>query len=176
MTTYSKLSIFLHWLMALIIIGVAGLGLFLDDLRGPAKIYWVNLHGVFGVSIVLLLGLRLVWRRFVGVPAPAASLTRAERIASIATHHSLYLLMFIIPLFGLVSLMAKGRGLDFMVMNMPPLIGKDRSLSEWTEDVHSVLAFTLMGLVSVHILGALWHRFVKKDDVVNRMLPAIMRR
>jgi cytochrome b561 len=167
---YSARSIFLHWFMAMCIFAVALLGLFLDDLRGEVKVYWVNLHGDIGLIILALWAVRLFWRLHKGVPAPSPALTKFERIASIATHHSLYLLMAVIPVFGLISLMAKGRGLDFGFISVPSLLPKNKNLSELTEDVHSFLAFTLIGLVGVHSAAALWHGWCG-DGVLQRMLP-----
>ncbi|MBE2259794.1 MAG: cytochrome b [Rhodobacteraceae bacterium] len=170
---YTFPAITLHWLMAVLLIGLFGLGLYMSDLPlSPDKLMFYSWHKWAGVSAFLLVLLRLAWR--VGHPPPPLpeAMPRWQQAASHGLHHLLYLLMVAIPLTGWLMSSAKGfQTVYFGIVPLPDLLGKDKELGELLEDIHSALNFGLAGLVVAHVIAALKHHLVDRDDVLSRMLP-----
>ena len=97
-TGYAAPAKWLHWTMALIIIGLIPVGISLDKVpNGPTKDMLYDLHRSFGYLILLLAIVRVIVKRMYAAPPPASVLTRFERIASVSVHHLLYLLLFLVP-------------------------------------------------------------------------------
>lgn len=155
---YSRLQIALHWIIALLI-AVQILyhdpmeeawDAVRDGLAVPAEVtFGVTVHVVVGVSVLLLALLRLGVRFTHGAPALPAEEPAPLRLAANATHVVLYILMIAIPLGGLAA----------WVGGVKPAAG-----------IHGLAANVLFWLVVLHILGALYQRFVLKSDVMTRMV------
>lgn len=163
-----------HWLIVLLILAIAAIGLVMDDLPKTPKYFWVfTLHKSLGITVLGLAVLRLGWRLYAGAPAPVAGTPRwQERIASL-THWALYALIFAMPLSG--WLYDSSSGLRpfrwFGLAQVPKLSPPNESLSHWSHDAHETLFLVLAGLVTVHALAALYHHFFRNDATLTRMLP-----
>ncbi len=171
---YTRTAIGLHWLIALGLVALFGLGLYMTSLSfSPAKLKLYSWHKWAGVTIFALVALRLAWRLTHVPPAPPAGTARWQRRAASATHGALYALMFLIPLSGWLMSSAKGfQTVYFGVLPLPDLIGKNPELGDALAGVHAWLNYGLCALVVVHALAALKHHLVDRDDVLRRMLPA----
>jgi cytochrome b561 len=172
---YSSTAKWLHWLMALIILGMIPIGVIMGRMKeGPAQDQMFALHKSFGAVILGLAVLRLAWRLINGAPPPAATLTKFERIASGAVHHGLYLLIFIMPLLGWAGTSAYGAPLSvFGLFELPAILPKNEKLSEALFVGHFIGAVVMTLLVGAHIAGALMHGLIKRDGVLQRMLPRL---
>ena len=169
---YDVIAIGFHWVMAVLIGGAAIMGLMIDDVpRGPPRFAWVNTHSVIGASILVLVVLRLVWRKRNPPPALPADMHPLEKKVSTPVHHLLYTLIVLVPVFGVVNLFYRGRGIDFGFFQIQPGILQNRSVVGVVAEIHSLLAFSLMGLVGLHTVAALWHQFYRRDNLIGRMLP-----
>lgn len=170
---YTLTAIRLHWLMALLIVGLFGLGLYMSDLKlSPQKLQLYSWHKWAGVTVFLLLLIRLGWRAAHRPPPPPPGMPHWQHVAATALHHLLYLLMLAIPLSGWLMSSAKGfQTVWFGLLPLPDLLAKNKPLGELLETVHSTLNFTLAGLVLLHAAAAIKHHFVDRDDVLIRMLP-----
>src|SRR5208337_3048669 len=104
-------------------------------------------------------------------PLPGGTDLMSRRLAA-PVHLTLYALMFIIPIFGIVTFVWHGRVLDLGLYQVNVGIRKNRAVFEPTEDIHGYLAYTLFALASVHVLAGLWHHFVRRDGILARMWPA----
>lgn len=170
---YSATAIALHWLMALLLIGLFAVGLYMSDLSlSPQKLKIYSWHKWAGVTAFLLVLLRLVWR--IGHPSPPlpAAMPGWQKTAAHGLHHLLYLLMIAIPLSGWLMSSAKGfQTVYFGVLPLPDLVEKDKALGELLESLHSGLNYGFAGLIIVHVGAALKHHLVDRDDVLSRMLP-----
>lgn len=164
----------LHWLMALLIAGLVALGLYMHELPlSPQKLQLYSWHKWAGVSVFVLLLVRVAIRIAFPPPPLPAGMSRGQQLAAHAGHLALYLLMLAIPVSGWLMSSAKGfQTVWFGVLPLPDLVGKDNALGELLAEVHEVLSWTLVALVVIHATAALKHHFIDRDDVLARMLPA----
>ncbi len=169
---YTTTAICLHWLMALLLIGLFAVGIYMHDLAlSPWKLQIYAWHKWAGVTAFLLVILRLLWRFSHRPPAlPGRSSAFMRRLAQIS-HATLYLLMVAIPVSGWLMSSAKGfQTVYFGILPIPDLLSKDKSLAELLETVHQSLNFLLIGLVMAHAGAAVKHHWLDKDEVLVRML------
>jgi superoxide oxidase len=162
----------LHWISLLAVGSAIATGWIMEDLpKGPAKLQVVNLHASFGVLIMTLTLVRLLWRSAAPAVAPL------ERpwwlyVSAKGMQVALYALLVAIPATGVLMMAAKGRSFDvFGLFTMPPMMALDRGLVHSLEETHEFLANLMIALVGLHTLAALLHHFVLKDGVMRRMLP-----
>ncbi len=167
---YDNTAIALHWLIALLLLGVATIGLLFDDLKGDVKAYWLNIHAAVGVTIIALVILRLVWRISHKPPAltPAQSIFH---LASSAAHWGLYLLMLLVPVGGSFALFYRGRGINFGLFSLASPFVRDPTISRPITELHGLFAYGLFALAGIHILAALYHQYGRKDGLLLRMMP-----
>jgi len=170
---WGSVSKLLHWLVVVLVLVMAAIGLTMGDLpNGPDKIRVYALHKSIGLSILGLVVLRLAWRLHAGAPAPVAGTPAwQERIASL-THWALYALLLAMPLSGWLLNSASGFPLQwFGLFNLPAIAGRDHDLHELAEDVHELLFWILVALVVAHATAAFYHHLFQRDATLARMLP-----
>lgn len=172
MTRYSGVAIGLHWLVALLIFGTFGLGLYMTELPfSPDKLRLYSWHKTIGVSVFLLVLVRLGWRLW-RRPPPPPPMARWQRAASHAVHHLLYALMLAVPLSGWLMSSAKGfQTLWFGIVPLPDLLSANESVGDALARTHWILNLALGGLVALHLLAALKHQFIDRDGLLGRMWP-----
>lgn len=160
-----------HWVVGLIFIGLLATGVYMTEFAtGSFKWDLYNLHKSFGVIVMLLIAIRIIWLKFDN-KMDNSKFTKFERIASASTHGILYLLMLIIPISGMLMSMAKGYTVKvFDWFALPMLVEKNESLGNLMSAVHYYAGYFAIALVSVHVLAALYHHFIKKDDILKRMV------
>lgn len=169
---YSTPAILAHWLVAALILTAFPLGVYMSDLPlSPTKLQLYSWHKWMGITILVLVGLRLAWRLThqppAPLPAPAWQLKAAE-----LTHVLLYVLMFAVPLSGWLMSSAKGFPVVwFGVLPLPDLVGKDEALGDLFKLAHQWLNFSLLGLVALHLGAVLKHQFIDRDTTLSRILP-----
>jgi cytochrome b561 len=163
----------LHWIGALIILLLLGHGWWMTHLAPrPDRLAHYAGHSALGYDFLVLLLLRLLWRWLNPVPALPADLKLWERAAAHIGHISLYVLMLVVSVTGwmVASTFRVPITKDLFGINWPTLItGVDRSVRQWIEGSHMILAYLLAAVVAVHIVGALRHHFVKRNDILRRM-------
>ncbi|HEY2808647.1 MAG TPA: cytochrome b [Steroidobacteraceae bacterium] len=171
---WGALAQLLHWLIVFLIIAQFTLALLADDLpAGMKKLILLSRHKSIGITILLLAGLRLGWRWANPTPTLPATLKPYERALARTTHFLLYALLLAIPLTGWTMSSARGFPVSwFGFIQLPDLVPKNKALYEALLSTHHALAWTLAGLVALHVGAALKHHFMLKDDVLRRMLPA----
>jgi cytochrome b561 len=170
---YSATAIRLHWLVAIALIGTFSLGIYMHELPlSPDKLKLYSWHKWAGVTIFLLVLVRLAWRLTHRPPAPPAGMPAWQHRAAEAVHGLLYLLMLAVPISGWLMSSAKGfPTVWFGVLPLPDLLQKDTALGETLVTVHKTLNLTMAGLVLGHAAAALKHHLIDRDDVLKRMLP-----
>ena len=171
---YTATAQSLHWLMAVLLIGLLALGFYMHDLPlSPQKLQLYSWHKWAGVTAFLLVLVRLGWR--IGHPPPALPehLSPWTQRAAHIGHALLYALMLAIPLSGWLMSSAKGfQTVWFGVLPIPDLIGKDKALGDWLQNVHLGLNLIFVALLVGHVGAALKHHFIDRDGLLYRMLPA----
>ena len=170
--TYGLLAVTLHWIIALGVIGIAVLGLWMTGLDYYSN--WYQLapfwHKSIGITLAVLIVLRLIWRLANPKPAPLAHHKRWEINLARLIHGLLYVLLFVIITSGYLISTAKGRGVSvFGWFQVPALITGLPSQADRAGFVHYWLGVTLLGLVALHALGALKHHFLDHDSTLRRM-------
>ena len=170
---YTSTAKALHWGIAVLIFGMLGLGFYMTDLAlSPTKLQLYSWHKWAGVTVFMLVVLRLAWRAAHKPPALPKHMSSIERMAAHAGHHVLYLLMLAIPLSGWLMSSAKGfQTVWFGVLPLPDLLAKDKATGDLLQTVHMSLNFILIAVLLGHVGAALKHHFINRDDVLTRMLP-----
>lgn len=175
-SSYDPLAKSLHWLMALLIIGLWSVGLMMEALpKGEFRGQVFGLHKAFGVVVLALALIRLGWRMTRGAPALPKAMTPFERNAARLGHLALYGLMILLPVDGILLSQSAGRAVTVLGWQLPTVIGKHDMLNELFEEAHGAMAWMLAAVVAVHAAAALRHHLVLKDDVLRRMLPQVRR-
>ncbi|MEO0316526.1 MAG: hypothetical protein RL404_203 [Pseudomonadota bacterium] len=170
---YTATAKALHWLMALLIIGLLALGFVMTEMPvSPQKLKVYSWHKWGGVTLFVLLLVRVSWRIAHPPPALPWQMGRLQQLAAHLGHLALYALMIALPITGWLMSSAKGfQTVWFGVLPIPDLLGKDKALGELLEEVHESLSWVLIALLVVHVVAALKHHVIDKDDILTRMLP-----
>jgi cytochrome b561 len=162
-----------HWIIAGLIVTQFTLAWMADDLPlGMHKLALLARHKSFGMTVLMLAVLRLLWRLFNRPPELPAGMSNTEKILAKGTHALFYILLFAMPLTGWLMSSAKNYSVSwFGRFTWPDLIGKNERAFELLKTTHHTLSWLLLVLAILHILAALKHHFWHKDDVLRRMLP-----
>lgn len=170
--TYTRTAKIMHWLSAVLVIGVIGYGWSLDDLAGSALSEALSYHAFGGLLIMALTVLRVTWRIGHLPPDLPETVSETQRKSIKLVHRSFYALLILVPVTGLVA--AVSHELPVVLFGKMDLTAAFSALS--TEGfavrrfVHVQAMHTLIALVLGHIAAALFHQFWLKDDVMRRML------
>ena len=175
---YTWQAMALHWAIALLIIGMLWLGFSLEDIRRntPARAFYVNLHKSFGILVLALVLVRFAWRATHRPPPLPAQMPRWESTAAVWSHRLLYLCMVLQPLSGYLGSSFNRFGIKFFGIPLPNWGWEDKALRTVFNEIHGVVAVVLVTLIAVHVLAALKHLFIDRDQVFQRMLPLRLRR
>lgn len=186
---YTTVAVFLHWLIALMLIGQLAGGFYmhnLPDTEAELKFELYQLHKSFGVTILLLTLVRLVWRLTHKPPPLPAEMPGWERAAARGAHAGFYVLLIAMPLVGwaVVSSSPFADSVQtylFGVVHWPHLplfegVEDRKALSHDIAEIHEYLAFAMIGLIALHVAAALKHQFVDRDSVLSHMLPFVKAR
>jgi superoxide oxidase len=166
---FSGQVILLHWLMALMIFGLYAVGLSVDSFAKPIRPAIVNAHAIVGLTLLVLLVLRVLTRVSSATPPYPASMGPMFRRAAAAGHGLLYLLMLATPLAGLATFLHRGRPLDLGLFQIASPFAANRDLAHFYGEIHELLAHLLIATVVGHVLIALYHQFVLRDGLLERM-------
>ena len=169
---YTRTAIALHWLLALMLPPQIGLGWYMLSVeKEPGSETLFALHISIGLTIALLLALRVVWRAANRPAALPANVASWEVKAARLSHLLLYLLMILLPLTGYLGTSFSGDAVSYFGLPLPGWAAKNESLKEQFFTVHGVIAWALVGLLAVHVLGAFKHLLKDRDGVFERMWP-----
>ncbi len=170
---YSAFAKLMHWTIAFCVLAMIPMGFAMTRVpSGLLQNGLFTLHRSFGVLVAVLMLIRLGYRLFAGVPAPEPSLPGWQRIVSHLVHLGLYVLLIAQPIIGWVATSAYGAEISvFGAFTLPPIVAKDQELSKPLFAAHELIGYIIAGLVTMHISAALFHYFIRRDGVLQRMLP-----
>lgn len=180
---YGSVAITLHWLIALGVIVNICVGLYFADLprSDPNKFELFQLHKSIGLTVLVLSLARVGWRLVNPIPPLPESMSPFLKFVARATQFLLYVLIIVIPLSGWALVSSSPLGLPtlyFHLFQWPHisfLADLPRSqkvpLAHALGTTHVLLAWSAIVLVTIHIVGALYHQFIRRDEVFARMLP-----
>lgn len=162
----------IHWLTAVLITWLFYLGLTMVDLPiSPQKFQDYALHKSLGLTVLVLLVVRLIWRSLTPPPPLPDEMRRRDAILAKAVHHGIYLLLVVIPLTGwLYSSATASPANYFGYFTVPDLIGTSETAGKVLRAIHDIAGKLLLVLLILHVAGAIKHHIVDRDDVLKRML------
>ena len=170
---YGTLSIALHWLMVLLFIGVYAAIEFSDsfpkgsETRGLLK----SLHFSFGMSILILVWLRLIARLIAPTPDIVPAIPAWQHMLSKLIHLVLYIFMIAMPLAGYIGRMLAGKVTYLFGIALPVFLDVNKDLAENIFDVHETIGNISYFLIGLHVVAALFHHYFMRDNTLTRMLP-----
>ena len=172
--SWGSVSQLLHWLIVLLILMLAIVGLTMGELPKTPKYFWVyTMHKSIGITVLTLVLVRIGWRLYAGAPKPVPGTPKwQERIAAL-THWLLYALLLAMPLSGWLYDSASGlRPFRwFGLWEMPKLVAPNESIRDLSHDAHESLFWVLVALVVLHAAAAFHHHIFRNDATLVRMLP-----
>jgi cytochrome b561 len=168
---YTRPAIYLHWLLFFGLTGAFMVGTYMEGLStSPWKIKVFTWHKWAGVTLFLLILLRLFWRMTHQPPAYPASMTVLLKKIAKATHYAMYLFMVLIPITGWLHSSAAGISVVyFNLIPLPDLIPKNKEWSKLLGNAHSFLNWTLFWMVGLHVAAVVKHEFIDEDHLLSRM-------
>jgi len=163
-----------HWIMAICILGLIMVGWYMtglspqDDSRSDFYFY----HKSFGVLIFLLFFVRIIIRKTTQTLALPPNIKVSEKKLSHIAHILLYILIVTVPIIGYMFSNSAGYSVSFFGLTGPDILDKNKEISDIAREMHWYAAYILLGIISIHVIGALKHRFFepKENDVLNRMI------
>jgi len=166
---YDAVAVGLHWGIAALIAVAFVLGLTVDEFPKAYEGAVVNTHTLIGLAVILLSLARIGWRLIHRAPPLPGGSGRIVEAASKLVHVLLYILMIAVPLIGIPTLLYRGRGIDFGIFQLAPLVSRVPEIFRPLTEIHELTAYALVLLAGGHILAALYHQFVLRDGLVDRM-------
>lgn len=170
---YGWVSIVVHWISALVIVGLFALGLWMTSLSYAHP--WYNrapdIHESVGVLLIAVIAFRLLWRWSNPAPAFEPGMAAWEVLAAHGAHWAMYVLMVVVLLSGYLIPTADGSWIDvFGWFSTPPLVLGIERQEDWAGWIHYWGAWGLIGVAAVHTLAALKHHFIERDRTLKKML------
>ena len=179
---YSRPARFFHWTIVALVVVQAPIGVYMAY-RGNTLNVWDAVtgglytgHKLIGVTILLVVLCRLAYRLTHGTPADEPTLEPWQKVASHLNHWGMYVLLLCVPVAGYIGI-SLFPALDILgLFSLPGVVEPNREASATAFLVHRLLGRLLVLLVAIHVAAALFHYFIRKDNVLARMLPSLLRR
>ena len=171
--TYTSAAKALHWITALAVLGLLGLGLWMTDLPlGFTKLYAYNWHKWIGLVVLVLTVGRLLWRRRHPPPPLPASIVRWQAMLALLAHGSLLVLLLVMPISGWLMSSAAGVSiLWFGAIPLPDLVPRDPGLFEALKTTHYIFSRLLIAVLVIHVGAVVHHDVLRRDGIFRRMWP-----
>ena len=170
---YTGTAKFLHWTIVGLLIAQFIFAWTMPHIgRNTPVTTLISLHFTFGIMILAVAIVRLAWRVTHGAPAPEDGVPRWQTQSALVVHWLLYLVLFVNPILGLINASWRGMPVVMFGLELPKLIATRAPGWRWTGDVHVLSAnYGMLTLVGLHVAAALYHYFIRKDGVLQRMWP-----
>ncbi len=162
-----------HWTtVALVLLAYAGINARSAFVRGsPERIFAVESHFLLGMLVLLINLPRIAVRLRQAAPRISPPLGRAAHLAAASAHAALFAFVVVQPMLGIASRLVSGKGIALPGGWTIPSVGApDIELAHALQDVHVVVGEAFYWVIGLHVLAALWHRWIRRDDVLQRML------
>lgn len=168
---YSLSVRIMHWLMALLIISMISSGFYMKNLStsNEFKFTLYTAHKACGITILILVIIRLIFRTFTYVPPFPVNFSKFIVYTSKTVHFCLYSLMAAIPLSGYVMSSASSKEIKYL-FHIPLLIKQNKELASTAHEIHSLLAYFIIFFICLHIVGVVKHIFIDKQNILKRII------
>ncbi|QLH43384.1 MAG: cytochrome b [Coxiellaceae bacterium] len=172
-TRYGMMAILLHWIMAVLMLGLIVLGLYMVRIPISAeKLKLYGWHKEYGFLALFLAMFRIVWRIGNITPLLPSTLPHWQKLAAHTVHWAFYGFMFALPITGWLITSAAGLPASFFgLFVLPDLVAPNHQLQLVFSDIHEWLSYGLIATFCAHVGAALKHHFINKDDILRRILP-----
>jgi len=191
-TKYTKTAIVLHWLIGFGIIFMFLLGWYMCDIPKEAaktssydlfnlgiytwqladevspRTFYFNLHKSIGITLLGLILFRIIWRLTHPAPALIKTMKAWEKKLATATHHSLYMLMLLVPLSGLMMALYSKYGIKWFGISLVEGLGNE-TMRDFFKETHEAIGVILLIFLGLHVLAVIKHTFINKDGTFKRM-------
>ena len=174
--TYDPVARAAHWLTFILVAAEFIVGWCMPEIEwGTEPTGLIGIHLVLGGSLVIVVLFRLVWRLTHAAPPPLSSLPGWQRWSAGVTHLALYGLLLVMSLSGWAAAAARQWPVRaFGLFPLPAIVAPEAKIGFELGDIHAdTLSWGLLGVIGLHVLAALYHRFIKRDAVLKRMLPSL---
>lgn len=173
--TYGLISICLHWIIAILLFLLLGLGIYMVSLHdvgfNSEKIILILFHKEVGMLILFLVFIRFIWRLNNVLPSLSVHLPDWQKITARFVHLCFYALMFSMPITGLMMSSAAGIPVSFFgLFTFPDLISQNWHQFQMLIEIHKWLGYAFLFLIFIHVGAALRHHFIFKDDTLQKIL------
>ncbi|WP_338468536.1 cytochrome b [Novosphingobium sp. ZN18A2] len=166
---YNAVARALHWIIAILIIVNLALGLAHESL--PKAWNVMTWHKSFGLSVLILTVIRILWRFTYKMPPWPATMPQSQVVIAKLTHLALYFLMLAMPITGWIFSSAGKYPIALFGIPWPKLaVTKDMAITGISHEGHEILGFIAIALIVLHIAAAIYHHRVVKDDILKRMM------
>jgi cytochrome b561 len=172
--SYGLIARLLHWIIAFSIIGLISVGFFMSSMENsPEKAELYGIHKAFGVIVLSLIVLRIIWRFSNKTVLPADGLPNIIKLAAKSGHFLLYIFMLIMPISGIM--MSRLMGYDVSVFGLftIPALTKDEVLAGFFYKIHTTAIWGFVVIIILHVGAAFYHHFIRKDNTLLRMLRKV---
>lgn len=172
-TRFGLAAIVWHWLDAIVIVSLFGIGFYMVELTYYDSLYQPLpiIHKSIGVLIMLWFPLRFLWRLANPSPSPADGITPAEHLLAKLAHRMMYLLIAVVLISGYLIPTAAGAGISvFDLFTVPAVVTGIANQEDVAGTVHRYGSYALVGLASLHAAAAFKHHFINRDNTLRRML------
>jgi cytochrome b561 len=168
---YTRTAITLHWTVSALVITALGMGWIMTDMvTSPLKLQVYSWHKWVGVTVLALFFVRALWRLTHRAPA-LLPMPAWERCSALFMHGFLYVMLLVQPITGWLYSNATGRAIVYLgLIPLPNLVAKDKVLAATFKELHDTGGLVLSIAVGLHLLAALKHHCIDRDDTLRRML------
>jgi cytochrome b561 len=177
---YSPTARRLHWTTVVLLLIQIPVGLYMVY-RGNALNIWDTLtnvlyssHKLIGVSILVVVIWRLAYRFSRGAPTDEPTIEPWQRIVSRLNHWGIYLLLVATPIAGYIGI-SLFPALDIFGIPLPGVVAPDKEAAKTAFAIHGLLVLLLVLMIALHVGAALYHYLIRKDNVLGRMIPRLLR-
>lgn len=171
---YDKVAIALHWLVAIGVVVMVGLGWYMTDIpKGtPERAFFYNLHKSIGLTVGIIVLIRVGWRWTHQPPRLPAGTARWVVNASKLSHALLYALLVLMPVAGFTASNFTKYGVTYFgLFKIGPFMAENKAMWELFQGIHHAASEVLVVVIAIHIAAAFKHLLIDKDGVFLRMLP-----
>jgi cytochrome b561 len=171
--SWGSISRLFHWGLGFVIIGMLAYGWWMNHIPARAdRFFHRSIHADIGYVVLLLMVLRLIWRWINPVPALPPDTPRWQRRVARISHGTLYGVTISVAMLGWAHSGAHKPDYAnwFGLFRVPQFTSTDKANADTFENLHIYLAYVLIALIAIHVLAALYHLFVRHDNVASRMI------
>ncbi|MEO6921290.1 MAG: cytochrome b [Collimonas sp.] len=166
---FSRPAIVLHWAIFLLV----ALAYLAIELRGPkgsdSRVFWTATHFWAGCSVLALSIVRVAWRGYKSPPAPEAAAPILQLLSK-ASHVLLYVFIIVQPILGILCVNLAGHPVALAGLGSLTIVGPNHDLGKLVKEIHETLGNVFYWVIGLHALAALWHHFIKRDNILRRII------